>query len=173
MRKILRGLSLSTYASIRIRGSILDFIRSQSFTSRQLNAEIKIINNVSWDFFVKHEREPLRTELSNLTGLSLSKIENIISAKKYTEVHDTSEDGNTIEMSLLQDFSPESEIDVYQQVQKWIKSLSLMEQNVVSLYYAEGLTLAEIATIINMTPARVSQLLSKSKNLLSSVLNSV
>ncbi|PSV06144.1 sigma factor-like helix-turn-helix DNA-binding protein, partial [Photobacterium kishitanii] len=84
-----------------------------------------------------------------------------------------SEDGNTIEMSLLQDFSPESEIDVYQQVQKWIKSLSLMEQNVVSLYYAEGLTLAEIATIINMTPARVSQLLSKSKNLLSSVLNSV
>lgn len=167
------GASLSTYASIRIRGSILDFIRSQSFTSRQLNAEIKIINNVSWDFFVKHEREPLRTELSNLTGLSLSKIENIISAKKYTEVHDTSEDGNTIEMSLLQDFSPESEIDVYQQVQKWIKSLSLMEQNVVSLYYAEGLTLAEIATIINMTPARVSQLLSKSKNLLSSVLNSV
>jgi RNA polymerase sigma factor for flagellar operon FliA len=167
------GASLSTYASIRIRGSILDFIRSQSFTSRQLNAEIKIINNVSWDFFVKHEREPLRTELSNLTGLPLNKIENIISAKKYTEVHDTSEDGNTIEMSLLQDFSPESEIDVYQQVQKWIKSLSLMEQNVVSLYYAEGLTLAEIATIINMTPARVSQLLSKSKNLLSSVLNSV
>lgn len=167
------GASLSTYAAIRIRGSILDFIRSQSFTSRQLNTEIKIINNVSWDFFVKNERDPLRTELSKLTGFSLSKIESIISAKKYTEVHDTSEDGNTIERSLLQDFNPESEIDIHQQFQKWIKALNLMEQNVVSLYYADGLTLAQIAMIINMTPARVSQLLSKSKNLLSSVLNSV
>ena len=167
------GASLSTYAAIRIRGSILDFIRSQSFTSRQLNTEIKIINNVSWDFFVKNERDPLRTELSKLTGFSLSKIESIISAKKHTEVHDTSEDGNTIERSLLQDFNPESEIDIHQQFQKWIKALNLMEQNVVSLYYADGLTLAQIAMIINMTPARVSQLLSKSKNLLSSVLNSV
>lgn len=167
------GASLNTYARIRIRGSILDFIRSQSFTSRQLNTEIKITNNLSWDFFVKYEREPLRTELSKLTGFSLSKIENIISAKKYAKIHESSDDENIIERSLLYDFCPESEIDIYRHFQKWSTSLSLIEQDVVSLYYSEGLTLAEIATIINMTPARVSQLLSKSKKLLSSVLNSV
>ena len=174
------GARFETYALVRIRGNIIDKIRSQDFLPRSVRKKIKSVKDAQEELKRKFGRNATTGELAEFLGCEKEKIEQILGEdtvvtsiyeKKATndeavEIIDTIQDTNQK--------NPSEEIEdktIKAQLEDALKRLPERERTILVLYYHENMTLKEIGDAIDISESRTSQLhaqaIMKLKNLLS------
>jgi RNA polymerase sigma factor for flagellar operon FliA len=165
-----KGVKFETYASLRIRGSILDQIRKMDWIPRSLRQKQKkmdaamtklecLYGRVATDEEVAKEIGIDTQELLNWQGQA--KITNVISLDEFVEAAGEKEVG-TIKSNVFE--QPEHVMmknELKQQIVNSLDSLTEKERKVILLYYYEELTLKEISRVLEVSESRVSQLHTK------------
>lgn len=173
-----KGYKFETYASLRIRGEIIDNIRRLDWVPRTVRKKNKDLESAIFEFQLKNGNDPSVEELSIELGISIEKVEdyiknssvyNLISLDNYLEnKHETVND-NLIE----QNNSPHTEIEKQEQKKILADAIDSMKDNqklVIALYYYEELTLKEISQVLNLSESRISQIHSECIRILKSKL---
>ena len=165
-----KEVKFETYASLRIRGAILDQIRKMDWIPRTLRQKQKRIDVAMKEVEVAEGRSATDQEIAEKLGItddeyldwqSQMKITNVVSLNEYME------QGSEVPHDRNQDkkFEAPEEAVEKSELKKMLKdSLELLtekERKVILLYYYEELTLKEISNILEVTESRVSQLHTK------------
>ncbi len=175
-----KNTRFETYALIRIRGSIIDRIRSQDFLPRSVRKKIKDIKNAQESLKQELGRMPTTSEVAQYLDMEPEKVNQILAEDTtMTSIYDKR--GNTDDsveiIDTIQDtnkLNPQEQAEeknVKQELEKALKRLPERERTIMVLYYQENMTLKEIGETIGMSESRVCQLhaqsIMKLKNILS------
>ncbi|GAA0782524.1 FliA/WhiG family RNA polymerase sigma factor [Hathewaya limosa] len=167
-----KGMKFSTYASIRIKGAIIDEIRKNSPISKgamnKLNRYNEAIEKLQKELF----REPTLEEISREMGIpieNISEIENYINYISTVSLEDMifSKEDDIPLMGIVEDKKspcPEEvveEKELLEILAKAIDDLNEKDRTVLSLYYYEGFTLKQIGKVLSVSESRVCQLHSR------------
>lgn len=162
------GTRFSTYASVRIRGKILDYLRSCDWMSRSARQRVRAIQTVVSDYWRDANREPTDEEIAARLGIDVTEVrQGLLDSSRVLISLDTrtvtSEENYTLYDSLPDNRQPDpeevvTEQDLQSRMVAALKKLSEREQLVLSLYYYEELTLREIGEILNISESRVCQI---------------
>lgn len=158
-----------TYASRRIRGMIIDIARKQDWVPRSLRKNLRDINEVSLKFYSGHGRYPTIDELAQYLEMEPQKVQSIMGKANLSSVlsldmvlEETGERYRAIQIpSDKKENQPEEKLleqEFKNTLAEGIRSLKEKEQTVISLYYIEELNMKQIASIINVSEPRVSQI---------------
>ena len=165
-----KGIKFETYASLRIRGSILDQIRKMDWIPRSVRQKQKSIDaairKLETEIGPNYTDEDIAREL----GISEEEYINWVgqtNVSNISSLEDFMEQGNEVKTSsnpTYMKIEPENvamEKEVKESLMKAMDALSEKEKTVVLLYYYEELTLKEISRVMEVSESRVSQLHSK------------
>ncbi len=167
-----KGMKFSTYASIRIKGAMIDQIRKDSPISKGAMDKLNRYNLTVDKLQSELLREPSSHEVAEDMGISLhdlSEIENYINYISIVSLEDlifSDEDDIPLIGTIEDDKSPSPEKFYEEKEQlefltKAIEMLKEKDRQVLTLYYYESLTLKEIGKILNVSESRVCQLHSR------------
>ncbi len=165
----LKDVKFETYASLRIRGAILDQIRKMDWIPRTIRQKQKKIDAVIREIEARYGRSATDEEISAGLGItgeeyldwqSQMKITNVVSLNEFLE--QGSEVPNEAAQSKSIQFDSPEEVLERDELKKMLaESLELLtekERKVIVLYYYEDLTLKEISNILGVSESRISQL---------------
>lgn len=161
-----KNTKFETYALIRIRGMILDKIRSEDFLPRSVRIKLKKIKQVQEDLKQKLGRMPTTEEVSKEMDIPADRINRILSEDVVvTSIYDkqgASDDSLTFEETIQdeQGLNPSEkaeEKDTKQELERALMRLPERERNIMVLYYQENMTLKEIGQVLGMSESRVCQ----------------
>lgn len=167
-----KGIKFSSYASIRIRGSIIDEIRKNRPISKGAMDKLNRYNAAVELLQKKLYREPTNEEIAKELNISLTEvgeIENYINYISVVSLEDVimSDDDEMTIMGIIEDKSSPSPEESYEDIEKVevlgqaIDMLNEKDKLVLNLYYYEELTLKEIGSILEISESRVCQLHSR------------
>ena len=156
--ELTKGVKFETYASLRIRGAILDQIRKMDWIPRTLRQKQKKLETTMGQMETELGRTPTNEELA--AALEMTQEE--LSLDEYLEQGSEVrvETGN--KSAFLQPEQVMERQDLKRLLAEAINSLTEKEQKVIALYYYEEMTLKEISNILEVSESRVSQLHTKS-----------
>ncbi|MDE6388624.1 MAG: FliA/WhiG family RNA polymerase sigma factor [Lachnospiraceae bacterium] len=165
----LKDVKFETYASLRIRGSILDQIRKMDWIPRTIRQKQKKIDAVIKEMEVRYGRPATDEEIAEGLGItgdeyldwqSQMKITNVVSLNEFLE--QGSEVPNEASHTRSTQFDSPEEVLERDELKKMLaEALELLtekERKVILLYYYEELTLKEISSILEVSESRISQL---------------
>ena len=162
------GNKFETFASLKIRGSIIDFMRKQDWVPRSQRSLSKVLEDTFGELYVQNGREPTENEIADKMGITIENLHKILEQRHNSFVLSYEEAINEkmMEVSPLitnqrKDEMPESQLlydELKAKLGEAIDQLKEKERVVVSLYYYENLKLREIAEILGVTESRVSQI---------------
>ncbi|GAA0746194.1 FliA/WhiG family RNA polymerase sigma factor [Clostridium oceanicum] len=167
-----KGMKFSTYASIRIKGSMIDELRRNSPISKGAMDKLTRYNKAV-EFLQKNlNREPKIKEIADYMELKISQvmsIENYINYISVVSLEDlifSSEDDVPLIGTIQDDSSPnpESHLEEEEQLEYLAKGIDILNEKdrlVLTLYYYEELTLKQIGKILSVSESRVCQLHSR------------
>lgn len=165
----LKEVKFETYASLRIRGAILDQIRKMDWIPRTIRQRQKKIDSVIKEIEQSTGKSPKDEEIAAALGISEDeyvewqsqmKITGVVSLNEYIEQgSDVSQDTGRHTSARFD--SPEESIEKAELARVLGETLELLtekERKVITLYYYEELTLKEISNILEVSESRTSQL---------------
>lgn len=163
-----RGFRFSTFASPRILGAIVDYLRSIDWAPRLVRARARIMEQARRELTAALHRPPTDAEVSAHLGISRVKFNRIRRDAQLVQVtsldatHNSgpeSDGASAIDMVAdhrqVQPLSQVQRQDLRQLLQS---ELSRAERLIVVLYYFEGMTMKEIGTTLDLSESRVSQM---------------
>ena len=162
-----KAVKFETYASLRIRGAILDQIRKMDWIPRTIRQRQKQIEAVMRQIESEKGRAATEEEIAEGLGItneeyldwqSKMKITNVVSLNEYLEQGSEVPNGSTASRHFIM---PEDAVEQDELKIMLVEALQLLterERRVVELYYYEELTLKEISHVLEVTESRVSQL---------------
>lgn len=165
----MKDVKFETYASLRIRGAILDQIRKMDWIPRTIRQKQKRIDAIIKEIELTTGKTATDEEIA--TGLGISdeeyvewqsqmKITNVVSLNEYME--QGSEVPADVNRHATARFdSPEENIEkeeLKQVLEQTLQLLTEKERKVILLYYYEELTLKEISNVLEVSESRISQL---------------
>ncbi len=161
------GFGFAAFAVPRIRGAVLDALRSLDHLSRRQRLMAKQITAKRNELVMTFVREPTEKELRNATGLAREQFNTARWAASFScvPIANARDDGSPCgypEPADPDDESPTSGIEREQllaALQRAMKTLPERERMLVGLYYGERLTYREIATVLGVSDSRVAQLM--------------
>ena len=165
-----KDVKFETYASLRIRGAILDQIRKMDWIPRTVRQKQKKIDEAIKQIEMRTGKNALDEEIADELGLSESELSTWQSQLKVTNVvslNEFLEQGSEPVMDARQNshfIQPEDliqENELKEVLQDALELLTEKEKKVILLYYYEDLTLKEISQILEVSESRVSQLHTK------------
>lgn len=164
-----KEVKFETYASLRIRGAILDQIRKMDWIPRTIRQKQKRIDAVCKDIETRLGRSATDEEIASELGISddeylewqsQMKITNVVSLNEYMEQGaEVPAEGNQFTTSRFD--SPEENIEkeeLKKVLEESLEQLTEKEKKVILLYYYEDLTLKEISNVLEVSESRISQL---------------
>jgi RNA polymerase sigma factor for flagellar operon FliA len=170
-----RGIKFETYAISRIRGAIIDELRAIDWVPRSVRFKAREVEKAYTSLENKLKRPPSDAEIAQEMGVSLDELNNI-----YTQLSTVSlvalDELMTVEgdrgdrlslVETLEDTRTTSPTDAFETEEmkgiltEAINRLPEREKIVVTLYYYEGLTLAQIGQVLGVTESRVCQMHTK------------
>lgn len=162
------GVKFETYASTRIRGEILDYMRRQDWAPASLRAKINRINGSIEALEDRYARCPTDREIAENVNMSVSEVQNVLEkTHMFNLMHFEDMVTDTVyaeDFNCYGDNDPESIVqseETKRILANIIESLPDKERLVITLYYFEEMTLKEIAAVLKVTESRVSQIHSK------------
>ncbi len=163
-----RGVKFETYCVPRIRGAMLDELRSMDWVPRLVRSKASKLNEATRNLEAKLGRHPTDQELAAELGLSVPELEkmrqdasavNLVSLNK--KWYETDSYKEVREVDILEDKRGE---DPTRRIQKndimrlITKGLNRNERLILILYYYEELTMKEIGATLDLSESRVSQM---------------
>ncbi len=165
-----KGVKFETYAISRIRGAIIDALRSLDRLPRSVRQKARRLEQVHVEFEREHGREPTDEEAARLMGLTLDQYNQALIDASWVTVsldglldRDNNEDG-TAPTELPADPNEEDFTERLEKRQLLealtaaIKTLPEREWLIISLYYRDEMTMKEIAQVLDISESRVCQL---------------
>ncbi|WP_336772252.1 FliA/WhiG family RNA polymerase sigma factor [Paenibacillus sp. MMO-58] len=166
-----RGLQFETYASWRIRGSIIDGLRQGDWVPRSVREKAKRIEEAYQSLEQKYLRSVSDAEISEYLNVSEKEFTTMLHEIAITTVCSLEdpirEEESETRLSLLIDERAKNpdhkahEFFLKDSLISGIEKLTEKERTVISLFYYEELSLSEIAEVMSLSPSRISQLHSK------------
>jgi len=163
-----RGVKFETYCVPRIRGAMLDELRTMDWVPRLVRSKASKLNEAIKNLEARLGRQPSETELAEELGISVQELEkmmldanavNLISLNKKWYETDSYKDVR--EIDILEDKKGE---DPTRRLQKSdlmrlvTKGLNRNERLIIILYYYEEMTMKEIGATLDLSESRVSQM---------------
>jgi RNA polymerase sigma factor for flagellar operon FliA len=142
------------YAKQRIKGSMLDYLRSLDVVSRGDRKIIKDIEKLTIEYYNTHQEEPSNEYLIEKLNLPLKKIKKAKLAAEIYNVMPIEEQLNFFE-NIEKKVEEEELIDI---IKEELVNMTKREQIIIQLYYFEELSLKEISEVVNITESRISQI---------------
>jgi len=177
-----RGIKFKTYCTTRIRGSILDMLRSQDWVPRLVRLKASRIEKTLQRLQGEYGREPTHAELAaaldlDHTALSVelsqSRAKSMFSLSERWDDRDDDSGGEKIEIVEDQkSVDPVFELNRRDLMLHITKSLSHKERFIIEQYYDVGHTMREIGEMLALTESRVCQIHSNVMARLKDLLNS-
>ena len=164
-----RNAQFKTFARFRIRGAILDSLRSLDWGSRGMRRRAREITETSHRLELALGRKPEKQEVAAEMQLSLDQLDTamthidslqIVGQQSFLST-DSGEVEDLIETAPSREESPFElclKAEQKQQLAEAVAALNEREQLVLSLYYKEELTMKEVAEVVGIAVSRVSQL---------------
>jgi RNA polymerase sigma factor for flagellar operon FliA len=170
-----RGIKFETFAMTRIRGSIIDELRSLDWVPRSVRSRAREIEAAQAKLEHELQRAPSEAELAAKLNMTEEELQSSLLEIANSSVYALDElwtvsDSSGDQVSLLDTIADDSAADpqealasteVKDLLTEAIGGLPEREQLVVALYYYENLTLREIGEVLGVTESRVSQLHTK------------
>ncbi len=165
---VTRGIKFKTYCTTRIRGSILDELRSQDWVPRLVRLKAHRLERALRQLEGELGRDPNTFELAaamNLTLPELQATETEANAKtifSLSDKWDDSDDEKEMEkVEILADKKGQDPVQTIHQkdvLEAITRNLTKKERLIIIMYYYEGLTMREIGEIMELTESRVCQI---------------
>ena len=169
-----RGFKFETYAIPRIKGAIIDELRAMDWVPRSIRFKAREIEKAHTDLEAMLKRQPTEQEMAERLGISRRELHEVVSQISFVSVlaldelvsvgADRGEQVSLIDTLADRGTDPTSGVESQETrglLAAAINELSEREKIVVTLYYFEGLTLAEIGNILGVTESRVCQIHTK------------
>jgi RNA polymerase sigma factor for flagellar operon FliA len=170
-----REIKFETYAITRIKGAIIDELRSQDWVPRSVRARAREIERVHQKLEHRFQRAPTDEEMALELEMSVEDFQDAIlqisnssiaALDELWTVNDACGDQVSLLDTLADEHSPDpsaalDQTDLRDRVAESISRLPEREKLVIALYYYENLTLREIGEVLGVTESRVSQLHTK------------
>jgi RNA polymerase sigma factor FliA len=170
-----REIKFETYAITRIKGSIIDELRSLDWVPRSVRARAREIEKANAKLEHQLQRAPTDEEMAAALGWSIEEFQDallqisnstIAALDELWTVGDSSGDQVSLLDTLPDERAPDpaavmDQTDLKDRVADAIARLPDRERRVIGLYYYMNLTLREIGEVLGVTESRVSQLHTK------------
>ncbi len=169
-----RGFKFETYAIARIKGNILDELRSIDWVPRSVRAKARAIEKAYSKLEGQLHRTPTDAELAEELDLTDEQLQTTLGQISFTGLvaldemlsggdrGDSMTLGDTVAEPGMGPVAAYEVEEMRQILAEAINRLPDREKTVLTLYYYEGLTLAEIGSILGVTESRVCQIHTKS-----------
>ena len=163
-----REIKFETYASLRIRGAILDVLRNIDWAPRQIRKNVKRVIQVMSSLQAKLSRSPTEAEIAEQLDLSIEDYHRILDSMvsvRFLSLQDVIylEEAEFAREQFVEEpwtqaghFLEEEEMQ--QHLSEGLKAMPAKERLILMLYYYEGLNLAEIGATLGVTESRVCQM---------------
>lgn len=151
------GRPFEVYAEFRIKGAIIDELRRVDPFSQPHRRKVKQLSTAVLELTRELGREPEEAELAHHLKLSPAQIRELKEQSQSLKFHPVEEiDRHSLSYDIAVSGWQRADIEIA--LTRAIGELDKRSQTIISLYYMEGLTMAEIAEILELTEARISQL---------------
>ncbi|MCI7062264.1 MAG: FliA/WhiG family RNA polymerase sigma factor [Lachnospiraceae bacterium] len=169
--ELTKGVKFETYASLRIRGAILDQIRKLDWIPRTLRQKQKKLDAAMSELETMLGRAPSSEEIAQKMEITVEELEGLLNQTQIASLvslDEYLEQGSEVRVDAgnRQTFQQPEQVmerqDLKRLLAEAINTLTEKEQKVIALYYFEELTLKEISNILEVSESRVSQLHTKS-----------
>lgn len=159
-----KGASFETYSQIRIRGEIIDYMRSLDWAPVHLRLKIKKVESAYDELSQTNGRMVTDQEVAMHLNIHQCELQEILKESHFLNVvhleellQDTIHEDSCFSADSTIDSSIENQ-DFKDRLAKEINKLSEREKMVISLYYTDELTLKEIGLVLDLTESRVCQI---------------
>lgn len=158
-----RGNKFQTYAGVRIRGSMLDYLRSKDWISVSLRQKLRKYENTVGQLEASLGRSATNKEIAEAMELTMEQLHElelqlnvatVIPLEDFVKVEKPS--NNVVDYTHSVEY-----VELKETLASAIDQLPEKERLVVSLYYYEELTMKEISLIMHLSEARICQLHTK------------
>ena len=170
-----RAIKFETYAISRIKGAIIDELRAIDWIPRSVRYKAREVEKAYAALEAKLHRSPTEAEVAEELGIKLEDLHTIFSQVSFVNVvaldelmSAGQERGDKLSLvDTLEDTKAEDPVQAFESEEtkyllaKAINTLPEREKIVVTLYYYEGLTLAEIGQVLGVTESRICQMHTK------------
>jgi len=165
-----KGTNFHAYAVRRIRGAMIDAFRRMDRLSRTMRQKARDVQRAQSELEALLGRSPSEDETAEHLGISVEQLRDAASNARWVTVSldrmlDKDEEGDSFPAAEMP--TAEEDIDftrgfeereLYAELAEAVQALPERERMVVALYYVERLTMREIATVLQVSETRVSQL---------------
>lgn len=168
-----KGVRFETYAIARIKGAIIDELRSIDWVPRSVRGKARDVERALQALEARLRRTPTEQELADEMGIGLRDLHTMLAQVSLTSLValDESYSGDDNERQPLVDTLQDTkapdpqaayeDVEQKQLLQQAISKMNDRERTVVLLYYFEGMTLAQIGEVLGVTESRVCQMHTK------------
>lgn len=166
-----RNIQFKTYCTARIRGAILDNLRTNDWVPRLVRLRTNLVDKAMRKLHAEHGREPTDIDMAKHFELSMEDYQKLRKEATPTSVLSLTDDaggddeGGGRMIDLIGDKRATDAPRRSQQFRDvrdlFFKSLNQKERIVIQYYYYEGLSMREIASMLRLTESRVCQIHSK------------
>jgi RNA polymerase sigma factor for flagellar operon FliA len=170
-----RAIKFETYAISRIKGAIIDELRSIDWIPRSVRYKAREVEKAYAALEARLHRTPTEAEVAQELDIALEDLHHIFSQVSFVNVVALDElltaggeKGDKLSLvDTLEDTKAEDPVQAFESEEtkhllaKAINTLPEREKIVVTLYYYEGLTLAEIGQVLGVTESRICQMHTK------------
>jgi len=166
-----KKVKFETYASLRIRGAIIDSIRDLDWAPRSLRKKGKELERAYFEVENRLGHSASDQEIADHLGITIDELNKLlqevnmsqmISLEDYLDQnHEIGLDGLTMDRDAMRPEQRMEVIELRETLAEAIEKLPEKERMVVTLYYFEELTLKEISHIMKVSESRISQLHTK------------
>jgi RNA polymerase sigma factor for flagellar operon FliA len=159
---------LSTFATLKIRGKILDTLREMDWLSRNSRQKVRGLQQATNELEMKLNRTPNDDEIAAHMRIDLTEYQKILSdaSKSFLSLDEKIGNSEDEAIDLKELITDDKQINPAEVIETQnfqeiivheIKNLSIREQQILSLYYYDELTLKEIGQVMGISESRVSQ----------------
>ena len=162
-----RNVKFVSYASLRVRGAIIDFARKQDWAPRSVRKMAKEIDSATGELYIELGRSPTEHEVAEKMGVDIDKYRkalgdtSLYNLLSLDALLDESQGGagEMIDESYADEPSRKlANAELYSVLKEAIQALKPKEQMVLSLYYRKELNMKEIAKVLEVSEPRISQI---------------
>lgn len=171
-----RGIKFETYAIPRIKGAILDELRALDWVPRSVRFKAREVEKAYAAIEAREKRAPTEAEVAEKLGMSVGELHDVVTQISFVSVMALDEalsvgTDRGESLSLMDTLADTGDLtdpaagvedqETRGMLAAAINDLSEREKVVLTLYYFEGMTLAEIGDILGVTESRVCQIHTK------------
>lgn len=161
-----RGVAFTTFAEMRVRGAILDNLRSLDWASRTVRRRAREVQNAYGQIEKLKGSPATEEEVAAHLQMPVRELQNILREISGLNITDLDEQDEKTGLSLIDTIydTGASPLEQYedaerrQRLAEAIDKLPERERQVIALYYVEELNMKEIGAVLGITESRVSQL---------------